>query len=60
MADHDAAMASVVGLPERLANREIRLTGTVKPSMGRTPAVGAVKQRQLVQSMQPLMAQGCA
>ena len=58
VADHNAAMATVVGLPERLADGQIRFSGTVEPGMGRAPTVSAIQQRQLVESMPPLSGQG--
>ena len=57
--DHHAAIATVVGLPERLTNRQIRLTVAVEAGMGRTPAVCAIEQRQLIEAMQPLMGRSC-
>ena len=58
VANHNPAIATVVGLPERLADGQIRFTGTVEPGMGRAPTVSAVQQRQLVEAMRPLSVQG--
>ena len=58
VANHNAAMATVIGLPERLAYEQIRFTGTVEPGMGRAPTVSEIQQRQLVESMRPLSGQG--
>ena len=59
MTDHHATKTTVVALPERLTNRQIRLTVAVEAGMGRTPAVCAIEQRQLIKAMQPLSGRGC-
>ena len=54
MAHNNLAKTTVIGLPERITNGEIRLACCVEPGMGGAPSVTAIDERKLLQARQPL------
>ena len=54
MPHNHEAKATVIGLPKRVTNRQIRLTVAVETGMGGTPAIRAINEGKLLKSRQPL------